>query len=78
MPIKFFLLEPSAPPANITRVSVSLSTVTITWAPPPPESRNGNITQYTVRCWKQSAAGEDSSVTRVTANHTANQTSGEI
>ncbi|XP_035107006.2 receptor-type tyrosine-protein phosphatase F isoform X22 [Callithrix jacchus] len=39
---------PSAPPQKVTCVSTGSTTVRVSWVPPPADSRNGVITQYSV------------------------------
>ncbi|XP_076421017.1 receptor-type tyrosine-protein phosphatase F isoform X13 [Peromyscus maniculatus bairdii] len=48
---------PSAPPQKVTCVSTSSTTVRVSWVPPPAESRNGIITQYSVAY--EAVDGED-------------------
>ena len=42
------ITAPSGPPVNITLVSVSISSINITWLPPDPLDANGIITGYRV------------------------------
>ena len=42
------IIAPSGPPINITLVSVSTSSINITWLPPDPLDANGVITGYRV------------------------------
>ena len=42
------IIAPSGPPVNITLVSVSISSINITWLPPHPLDANGIITGYRV------------------------------
>ena len=42
------IIAPSGPPVNITIVSVSISSINITWLPPDPLDANGVITGYRV------------------------------
>lgn len=37
---------PSAPPDNITAISLTSSQILVSWDPPPPEHRNGPILAY--------------------------------
>nr|XP_042127674.1 receptor-type tyrosine-protein phosphatase F isoform X14 [Peromyscus maniculatus bairdii] len=48
---------PSAPPQKVTCVSTGSTTVRVSWVPPPAESRNGIITQYSVAY--EAVDGED-------------------
>ncbi|XP_067581923.1 receptor-type tyrosine-protein phosphatase F isoform X10 [Pseudorca crassidens] len=48
---------PSAPPQKVTCVSVGSTTVRVSWVPPPADSRNGVITQYSVAY--EAVDGED-------------------
>ncbi|XP_063153847.1 receptor-type tyrosine-protein phosphatase F isoform X2 [Candoia aspera] len=49
---------PSAPPQEVTCVSISSTTIRVSWVPPPAQSRNGVITQYSIAY--QAVEGEDS------------------
>ncbi|XP_039179220.1 receptor-type tyrosine-protein phosphatase F isoform X1 [Crotalus tigris] len=49
---------PSAPPQEVACVSISSTTIRVSWVPPPAQSRNGVITQYSVAY--QAVEGEDS------------------
>nr|XP_056723657.1 receptor-type tyrosine-protein phosphatase F isoform X2 [Euleptes europaea] len=49
---------PSAPPQEVECVSTSSTTIRVSWVPPPAQSRNGVITQYSVAY--QAMEGEDS------------------
>ena len=42
------IIAPSGPPVNIILVSVSVSSINITWLPPNPLDANGVITGYRV------------------------------
>ncbi|XP_062047104.1 receptor-type tyrosine-protein phosphatase F isoform X4 [Lepus europaeus] len=48
---------PSAPPQKVTCVSAGSTTVRVSWVPPPADSRNGIITQYSVAY--EAVDGED-------------------
>ncbi|KAM3839171.1 receptor-type tyrosine-protein phosphatase F isoform 3-T6 [Vipera latastei] len=48
---------PSAPPQEVACVSISSTTIRVSWVPPPAQSRNGVITQYSVAY--QAVEGED-------------------
>uniref|UniRef100_A0A4X1W236 Receptor-type tyrosine-protein phosphatase F n=1 Tax=Sus scrofa TaxID=9823 RepID=A0A4X1W236_PIG len=48
---------PSAPPQKVMCVSVGSTTVRVSWVPPPADSRNGVITQYSVAY--EAVDGED-------------------
>ncbi|XP_008585869.1 PREDICTED: receptor-type tyrosine-protein phosphatase F isoform X10 [Galeopterus variegatus] len=48
---------PSAPPQKVTCVSAGSTTVRVSWVPPPADSRNGVITQYSVAY--EAVDGED-------------------
>ncbi|XP_073936464.1 receptor-type tyrosine-protein phosphatase F isoform X14 [Castor canadensis] len=48
---------PSAPPQKVTCVSTGSTTVRVSWVPPPADSRNGVITQYSVAY--EAVDGED-------------------
>ncbi|XP_014651917.1 PREDICTED: receptor-type tyrosine-protein phosphatase F isoform X3 [Ceratotherium simum simum] len=48
---------PSAPPQKVTCMSVGSTTVRVSWVPPPADSRNGVITQYSVAY--EAVDGED-------------------
>ncbi|XP_054993884.1 receptor-type tyrosine-protein phosphatase F isoform X9 [Sorex araneus] len=48
---------PSAPPQKVTCVSVGSTTIRVSWVPPPDDSRNGVITQYSVAY--EAVDGED-------------------
>ncbi|XP_063143944.1 receptor-type tyrosine-protein phosphatase F isoform X14 [Rattus norvegicus] len=48
---------PSAPPQKVTCVSTGSTTVRVSWVPPPADSRNGIITQYSVAY--EAVDGED-------------------
>ncbi|XP_077882233.1 receptor-type tyrosine-protein phosphatase F isoform X10 [Ictidomys tridecemlineatus] len=48
---------PSAPPQKVTCVSTGSTTVRVSWVPPPANSRNGIITQYSVAY--EAVDGED-------------------
>ncbi|XP_045440675.1 receptor-type tyrosine-protein phosphatase F isoform X14 [Pipistrellus kuhlii] len=48
---------PSAPPQKVTCVSTGSTTVRVSWVPPPADSRNGLITQYSVAY--EAVDGED-------------------
>ena len=48
---------PSATPQKVTCVSVGSTTVRVSWVPPPADSRNGVITQYSVAY--EAVDGED-------------------
>ncbi|VFV41004.1 receptor-type tyrosine-protein [Lynx pardinus] len=50
-------LSPSAPPQKVTCVSTGSTTVRVSWVPPPADSRNGVITQYSVAY--EAVDGED-------------------
>uniref|UniRef100_A0A674JSE6 Receptor-type tyrosine-protein phosphatase F n=1 Tax=Terrapene triunguis TaxID=2587831 RepID=A0A674JSE6_9SAUR len=39
---------PSAPPQEVECVSTSSTTIRVSWVPPPAQSRNGVITQYSI------------------------------
>ncbi|XP_053100728.1 receptor-type tyrosine-protein phosphatase F isoform X18 [Hemicordylus capensis] len=49
---------PSAPPQEVVCVSTSSTTIRVSWVPPPAQSRNGVITQYSIAY--QAVEGEDS------------------
>ncbi|XP_026562780.1 receptor-type tyrosine-protein phosphatase F isoform X2 [Pseudonaja textilis] len=49
---------PSAPPQEVACVSISSTTIRVSWVPPPAHSRNGVITQYSIAY--QAVEGEDS------------------
>ncbi|XP_058031083.1 receptor-type tyrosine-protein phosphatase F isoform X2 [Ahaetulla prasina] len=49
---------PSAPPQAVACVSISSTTIRVSWVPPPAQSRNGVITQYSIAY--QAVEGEDS------------------
>ncbi|XP_068808950.1 receptor-type tyrosine-protein phosphatase F isoform X15 [Struthio camelus] len=49
---------PSAPPQEVECVSTSSTTIRVSWVPPPAQSRNGVITQYSIAY--QAVEGEDS------------------
>ncbi|KAL8178832.1 UNVERIFIED_CONTAM: hypothetical protein K2H54_056955 [Gekko kuhli] len=49
---------PSAPPQEVECVSTSSTTIRVSWVPPPAQSRNGVITQYSIAY--QAMEGEDS------------------
>ncbi|XP_077190195.1 receptor-type tyrosine-protein phosphatase F isoform X7 [Paroedura picta] len=49
---------PSAPPQEVECVSTSSTTIRVSWVPPPAQSRNGVITQYSIAY--QAIEGEDS------------------
>lgn len=46
--LKFFVLAPSAPPSQLEAKFLNISTVSITWSPPPSSSHNGLIQNYEV------------------------------
>ncbi|XP_058536032.1 receptor-type tyrosine-protein phosphatase F isoform X4 [Ochotona princeps] len=48
---------PSAPPQKVACVSTGSTTVRVSWVPPPADSRNGMITQYSVAY--EAVDGED-------------------
>ena len=48
---------PSAPPQKVTCVSTGSTTVRVSWVPPPADSQNGIITQYSVAY--EAVDGED-------------------
>ncbi|XP_031234286.1 receptor-type tyrosine-protein phosphatase F isoform X12 [Mastomys coucha] len=48
---------PSAPPQKVTCESMGSTTVRVSWVPPPADSRNGIITQYSVAY--EAVDGED-------------------
>ncbi|XP_068879258.1 receptor-type tyrosine-protein phosphatase F isoform X3 [Aphelocoma coerulescens] len=48
---------PSAPPQEVECVSTSSTTVRVSWVPPPAQSRNGVITQYSIAY--QAVEGDD-------------------
>ncbi|XP_044298723.1 receptor-type tyrosine-protein phosphatase F isoform X3 [Varanus komodoensis] len=48
---------PSAPPQEVVCVSTSSTTIRVSWVPPPAQSRNGVITQYSIAY--QAIEGED-------------------
>ncbi|XP_054347452.1 receptor-type tyrosine-protein phosphatase F isoform X11 [Pongo pygmaeus] len=48
---------PSAPPQKVMCVSMGSTTVRVSWVPPPADSRNGIITQYSVAY--EAVDGED-------------------
>lgn len=37
---------PSSAPTNVTILSITSTTFTLSWSPPPPEDHNGLITEY--------------------------------
>ena len=43
------LLVPSAAPINIRSKALDSTGLEISWDPPPPEHRNGRITNYTLK-----------------------------
>ncbi|KAM9130310.1 receptor-type tyrosine-protein phosphatase F [Pangshura tecta] len=49
---------PSAPPQEVECVSTSSTTIRVSWVPPPAQSRNGVITQYSIAY--QAVDAEDS------------------
>ncbi|XP_042729499.1 receptor-type tyrosine-protein phosphatase F isoform X7 [Lagopus leucura] len=49
---------PSAPPQEVECVSTSSTTIRVSWVPPPAQSRNGVITQYSIAY--QAVEGDDS------------------
>ncbi|XP_034270755.1 receptor-type tyrosine-protein phosphatase F isoform X8 [Pantherophis guttatus] len=49
---------PSAPPQEVACVSISSTIIRVSWVPPPAQSRNGVITQYSIAY--QAVEGEDS------------------
>lgn len=49
---------PSAPPQEVECVSTSSTTIRVSWVPPPAQSRNGLITQYSIAY--QAVEGDDS------------------
>lgn len=54
----YLSLAPSAPPQEVKCVSTSSTTIRVSWVPPPAQSRNGVITQYSIAY--QAVEGEDS------------------
>lgn len=56
-----FPLEPSGPPTRKTVTFVNESTITFSWSPPEPDSRNGIIIYYTL-CIRE--YGPESTCTR--------------
>nr|XP_060629301.1 receptor-type tyrosine-protein phosphatase F isoform X4 [Anolis sagrei ordinatus] len=48
---------PSAPPQEVVCVSTSSTAIRVSWVPPPAQSRNGVITQYSIAY--QAVEGED-------------------
>ncbi|XP_014794773.1 PREDICTED: receptor-type tyrosine-protein phosphatase F isoform X15 [Calidris pugnax] len=48
---------PSAPPQEVECVSTSSTTIRVSWVPPPAQSRNGVITQYSIAY--QAVEGDD-------------------
>ncbi|XP_060062040.1 receptor-type tyrosine-protein phosphatase F isoform X8 [Erinaceus europaeus] len=48
---------PSAPPQKVTCVSTGSTTIRVSWVPPPADSQNGVITQYSVAY--EAVDGED-------------------
>ncbi|XP_063021994.1 receptor-type tyrosine-protein phosphatase F isoform X11 [Melospiza melodia melodia] len=48
---------PSAPPQEVECVSTSSTTIRVSWVPPPAQSRNGLITQYSIAY--QAVEGDD-------------------
>ncbi|XP_053248704.1 receptor-type tyrosine-protein phosphatase F isoform X4 [Podarcis raffonei] len=50
---------PSAPPQEVVCVSTSSTSIRVSWVPPPAQSRNGVITQYSIAY--QAVEGEDTS-----------------
>ncbi|XP_061201043.1 receptor-type tyrosine-protein phosphatase F isoform X10 [Neopsephotus bourkii] len=48
---------PSAPPQDVECVSTSSTTIRVSWVPPPAQSRNGVITQYSIAY--QAVEGDD-------------------
>ena len=43
-----FISAPSSSPENVTVVSLSSTSLFISWSPPPPETQNGIISEYRV------------------------------
>lgn len=60
LPTSFIYLSPapSAPPQEVECVSTSSTTIRVSWVPPPAQSRNGVITQYSIAY--QAVEGDDS------------------
>ncbi|XP_053928536.1 receptor-type tyrosine-protein phosphatase F isoform X12 [Cuculus canorus] len=48
---------PSAPPQEVECISTSSTTIRVSWVPPPAQSRNGVITQYSIAY--QAVEGDD-------------------
>ena len=43
-----YFTAPSDVPQNITVIALAATTAQLTWEPPPPEHRNGNIEEYII------------------------------
>ena len=71
---------PDEPPANVTFITASLDTLTISWDPPPPDKQNGVIVMYSVRYWVvRDGEGMDSNGTRSQVAHNVRESaSGEL
>lgn len=48
------IIVPVAPPQNVTFLKVSAHSVSLSWAPPPREHQNGNITGYVLMLYMNS------------------------
>jgi hypothetical protein len=46
----YFIADPSAPPSNFTGISLTPTSVTLSWDPIPYQYQNGPIIQYIISC----------------------------
>ena len=48
----FFLIVPSASPQIFVNTTYYPCNISLTWEPPAPEDRNGEIVGYSLTCWE--------------------------
>jgi len=61
MPCYYFFAAPGSP-TNFSATHVNSTALTLRWQPPPPEQRNGVITQYVVNITRLSISGQVPSI----------------
>lgn len=67
----FFFSGPKAPPDNVTAVSNTFSTISVSWEPVPEEKRDGKIIIYEVKVMKNVNGSWEIQTRSFTPNRTA-------
>jgi len=64
--IAIFPVAPTAPPDSFSVISINLTTITLSWNPPPFDQINGYLQHYVIDCTEHETASES----RVLSNDT--------